>query len=304
MSVVVEARGLEKNYKGFRAVQGISFSVQAGECFALLGPNGAGKSSTIRMISCLSPVSGGSLRVFGEEVHPDNLRIKQRIGVVGQEDFLDPNLTVTENLVIHGLFYGLSQTEARARARELLTFMQLTDKSERRVRELSGGMRRRLVIARGLIGRPDLVILDEPTTGLDPQARIMVWMQLKELTRRGVTLIVTTHYMEEAHRLADRLAVMDHGRILEEGAPLELVDRLVGSEAVEVWGVDKETVTNAVGDLGRVEQRGDSVAILTRRPDAVLNVVNGGTFSASRYLVRPAGLEDVFLLLTGSELRD
>lgn len=304
MSVVVEARGLQKNYKGFPAVQGINFSVQAGECFALLGPNGAGKSSTIRMICCLSPVSGGSLRVFGEEAHPDNLHIKQRIGVIGQEDFLDPNLTVTENLLIHGLFYGLSQKEAHSRASELLTFMQLTDKSARRVRELSGGMRRRLVIARGLIGRPDLVVLDEPTTGLDPQARIMVWMQLKELTRRGVTLIVTTHYMEEAHRLADRLAVMDHGRILEEGSPLELVDRLVGTEAVEVWGVDKETLVSAIGDLGRVERRGDSVAILTRRPDAVLDVVRGGTLSVSRYLVRPAGLEDVFLLLTGSELRD
>jgi lipooligosaccharide transport system ATP-binding protein len=304
MAVIVEARGLVKTYGTFEAVRGIDFTVEAGQCFGLLGPNGAGKSSTIRMLCCLTDVTAGSLRVFGLDAHPGNLAIKQRIGVVSQDDFLDPNLTVRENLVIHGLFYGLARTEADARADELLAFMQLEPRAHHQVRELSGGMRRRLVIARGLIGRPELVVLDEPTTGLDPQARIMVWSKLKELLRTGVTLIVTTHYMEEAERLADHLVVMDGGRILDRGAPRDLVDRLVGTAALDLWDADAQVVAAAVGEAGRVEPRGELVSVLTRDPDRVVALLKAQGVPMSRYLARPANLEDVFLLLTGAGLRD
>ena len=303
-TAVVVARHLTKRYGAFEAVRGITFTVERGECFGLLGPNGAGKSSTIRMLCCLTEVSGGELTVFGLTAHPGNLAIKQRIGVVSQDDFLDPSLTVRENLILHGLFYGLKRPEAAARADELLLFMQLENKSRQPVRELSGGMRRRLVIARGLIGRPELLVLDEPTTGLDPQARILVWTKLKELTRSGVTLVVTTHYMEEAERLADRLVVMDNGTILEAGAPAALVDRLAGTHAVDLWEADPEQVALLVGGESRVERRGDLVSVLTRDPDAVLSRLTAGRAIGSRYLLRPANLEDVFLLLTGAALRE
>jgi lipooligosaccharide transport system ATP-binding protein len=206
--------------------------------------------------------------------------------------------------LIHGLFYGQSRADADSRADELLEFMQLENKAGSPVRELSGGMRRRLVIARGLIGRPELLVLDEPTTGLDPQARIMVWSKLKELLRTGVTLLITTHYMEEAERLADHLVVMDGGVILEAGTPSELIDRLAGTAAVDVWDADPHAVADVVGTAGRVETRGDLVSILTRDADQVLERLKTGGVPISRYLARPANLEDVFLLLTGSGLRD
>jgi lipooligosaccharide transport system ATP-binding protein len=301
---IVSARGLVKRYGAFEAVRGIDFDVFPGECFGMLGPNGAGKSSTIRMLSCLTDVTAGTLTVFGEDAHPGNLRIKRRIGVVSQDDFLDPSLTVEENLILHGLFYGLTRQQALRRTDELLEFMQLQDRRRQPVRELSGGMRRRLVIARGLIGNPALVVLDEPTTGLDPQARLLVWSKLKELTRSGVTLVITTHYMEEAARLADRLVIMDQGRVLEAGSPQDLVDRVAGTHAVDLWDVDPEALRPAVGDVARVEHRGDLVTLLTRSPDHLLDRLRHARLQPNRYLLRPANLEDVFLLLTGAHLRD
>jgi len=304
MPAIVTARDLKKRYGDFEAVRGLSFDVEEGQCFAFLGPNGAGKSSTIRMICCQSPVSAGTLTVFGEPAHPHAVRIKRQMGVVAQEDYLDPELTVEENLALHGRFYGLGGREARERADDLLRFMQLDTKRTNRVKELSGGMRRRLVIARGLIGRPRLLVLDEPTTGLDPQARLLVWTRLRELTRSGVTLIVTTHYMEEAARLADHVVVMDHGRILERGQPDDLVRRVAGREAVDVFGLDDAYVSDLVGDLGRVEARGDSLAVLTEDAAAVVSRIGSGGRAPERLQVRPASLEDVFLLLTGKDLRE
>jgi|BEDMetMinimDraft_2_1075160.scaffolds.fasta_scaffold02800_4 lipooligosaccharide transport system ATP-binding protein len=306
-AAVIEARGLEKWYgpgpedtQGY-AVRGIDFTVEAGRCFALLGPNGAGKSSTIRMISCLTPLSRGMLRVFGMDAHPDAREIKRRIGVVAQDDFLDPDLTVEENLVLHGLFYGQNRTAARRRAADLAASLGLADRLGSAVRALSGGLRRRLVIARALMGHPDLLVLDEPTTGLDPQARLVVWAALRALLREGVTLVVTTHYMEEAERLADELVVMDHGRILDQGAPHDLIRRVAGQDVVEVFDVAVPRVVDAVGDLGRVEARGDACAVLTDDPARVVERLRR-ELGAGRYLVRPADLEDVFLLLTGKEL--
>jgi lipooligosaccharide transport system ATP-binding protein len=301
---IVEARGLQKRYGDFQAVRGIDFEVWPGECFGLLGPNGAGKSSTIRMLCCLTEVSGGTLKVFGLDAHPQNLAIKQRIGVVSQDDFLDPSLTVRENLVLHGRFYGLTQKAAQARADELLVFMQLEARQASQVRELSGGMKRRLVIARGLIGQPELLVLDEPTTGLDPQARILVWGKLRELARSGVTLVITTHYMEEAERLTDRLVIMDGGAILEAGPPRELVERLAGTAAVDLWDADPMTVARAAAESGRVETRGELTTVLTRAADEVLRRLKAAGVPMSRYLARPADLQDVFLLLTGSALRE
>jgi lipooligosaccharide transport system ATP-binding protein len=286
-------------------VRGIDFTVEAGTCFALLGPNGAGKSSTIRMISCLTPVSAGTLKVFGIAAHPEAREIKRRLGVVAQDDFLDPDLTVEENLVLHGLLYGQTRAEARRRAAEQAGRLGLGDRLGHPVRSLSGGLRRRSVIARALMGRPDLLVLDEPTTGLDPQARLAVWAALRALLREGVTLVVTTHYMEEAERLADQLVVMDHGRILERGTPTDLIRRVVGADVVEVSGVPLERVSDIVGDLGRVEPRGDASAVLTHEPTAVVErlrcELGPGPY---RCLVRPADLEDVFLLLTGKGLAE
>jgi lipooligosaccharide transport system ATP-binding protein len=301
---VVHAENLQKRYGSFEAVRGLTFDVEEGECFAFLGPNGAGKSSTIRMICCQSPVTAGILTVFGQRADPHAIAVKRRLGVVAQDDYLDPELTVEENLVLHGRFYGLSGREAGARADDLLEFMQLEAKKGQRVKELSGGMRRRLVIARGLIGRPQLLVLDEPTTGLDPQARLLVWTRLRELTRDGVTLIVTTHYMEEAARLADRLVVMDHGLILDRGTPADLVDRIAGTEAVDVWGLELAYAERLVGSVGRVEVRGDALAILSRHGAAVIERLNAGPIAPERLQLRPASLEDVFLLLTGKELRE
>ena len=304
MASIVAARGLRKRHGDLEAVRGLDFDVEEGRCFAFLGPNGAGKSTTIRMICCQSPISGGSLTVFGIPAHPHAVRIKQQMGVVAQEDYLDRELTVEENLVLHGRFYGLSGREARERGQELLTFMQLYAKRQNRVKELSGGMRRRLVIARGLIGRPRLLVLDEPTTGLDPQARLLVWTRLNELRQSGVTLIVTTHYMEEAARLADHIVVMDHGRILEAGSPADLVERIAGREAVEVWGLEETVVAEQIGNLGRVQARGDSLAVLTDSAEAVVSRLLAGALKPERMQVRPASLEDVFLLLTGKDLRE
>ena len=224
---LVYARGLTKRFDGFTAVDGIDVDVQRGEAFGFLGPNGAGKSSTMRMIACVSPVTAGTLRVLGRDPATDGPEIRGRLGVVPQEDSLDLELTVRENLLVYGRYFGLPKPLIRARADELLDFVQLTDRRDAKVDSLSGGMKRRLTIARSLINEPEVLLLDEPTTGLDPQARHVLWDRLFRLKQQGVTLILTTHYMDEAEQLCDRLVVMDKARIVAEGSPAELIGQLV-----------------------------------------------------------------------------
>ena len=236
---LIHARGLVKRFGTFTAVDGIDVDVAPGESFGFLGPNGAGKSSTMRMVGCVSPPTAGTLRILGLDPVRDGPEIRSRLGVCPQQDCLDPELTVAENLTIYARYFGISRSVARARAEELLDFVQLSDRARDRVDPLSGGMKRRLTIARALVNEPDLVLLDEPTTGLDPQARHLVWERLFRLKQRGVTLVLTTHYMDEAEQLCDRLVVMDHGKIVAEGSPRELIDTYSTREVVELrFGVD------------------------------------------------------------------
>jgi lipooligosaccharide transport system ATP-binding protein len=231
---MIEAQGLTKRYGDFTAVDGIDFAVARGETFGFLGPNGAGKSSTMRMIGAVSPASGGTLRVLGRDPERDGSEIRQRLGVVPQEDNLDLELDVGENLLVYGRFFGLPRDEIRRRSDELLEFVQLTDRREARVDSLSGGMKRRLTIARALVNSPELMLLDEPTTGLDPQARHALWDRLYRLKQQGVTLVLTTHYMDEAEQLCDRLVIMDQAKIVAEGSPRDLIERFVEREVVEL----------------------------------------------------------------------
>src|SRR3989441_465296 len=231
---LIDARGLRKEFDRIVAVDGVDFAVQRGEAFGFLGPNGAGKSSTMRMIGCVSPPSGGTLRILGMDPVQDGPKIRARLGVVPQLDTLDMELTVRENLIIYGRYFGLSRKEVRVRAAELLEFVQLDERADDRVEPLSGGMKRRLTIARALVNEPELLLLDEPTTGLDPQARHVVWERLFRLKQQGVTLVLTTHYMDEAEQLCDRLVIMDRGKIAEEGSPHELIRRLSTREVVEL----------------------------------------------------------------------
>lgn len=301
------ARSLRKSYGEFEAVRGVDFRIGRGECFSFLGPNGAGKSTTIRMLSCLSPVGGGELLVFGLPASVHERRIKERLGIVSQEDNLDPELTLLENLTVYARYFGLPSRPARRRAEELLAFMQLDSRAKAQVRELSGGMRRRLVIARALMHRPDMLVLDEPTTGLDPQARLLVWGAVQRLKADGVTIILTTHYMDEAERLADRIVVMDHGRILESGTPEELRFGTVGAEAVEVWQdpkFDGETVRAAGTALRQSERHQDSLVLYADVAGAIPDRLRLAGVRPLRMLVRPTNLEDVFLTLTGRDLRE
>ena len=305
---IVEATGLRKRYGAAEVVCGIDFVVEPRECFGVLGPNGAGKTTTIRMITCFSPSSGGRLEVFGLPVVPANHRaIKARLGVAPQEENLDPDLSVEMNLLVYASYFGIGRAEARARMHELLEFAQLGEKAKARIATLSGGMKRRLVLARALINRPELLVLDEPTTGLDPQARHLVWERLRELKRSGVAMLLTTHYMEEAAQLCDRLVVMDQGRIISEGAPETLIERHVGREVIEVStggdAVRRERVLALCRPHGgRVEAMGDAIVIhLNGQSDAraLLAVLAG-----EELVHRRATLEDVFLTLTGRELRE
>ena len=305
---VIVARGLIKRYGDLEAVRGIDFEILRGECFGFLGPNGAGKSSTIRMLSCLSPVTGGELTVLGTRAGVAERSIKERLGIVSQDDNVDPDLTLMENLLVYARYFGMPVSEARPRATELLRFMQLEQRQDAAVRELSGGMRRRLVIARALMHAPEILVLDEPTTGLDPQARLLVWGALAALKRQGTTIVLTTHYMEEAERLADRLVVVDHGTVLERGTPRELVQRIVGREAVEVWPADAqeaERVAQASRPATRlVDRHGDTLVLFSDTPGRIGEELLRGQVTPARMLVRPANLEDVFLTLTGRDLRE
>ena len=300
------ARGLTKNFGEFQAVGGIDVQVERGEVFGFLGPNGAGKSSTMRMIGCVSPVSAGRLRVLGLNPRDEGPAIRARLGVVPQEDNLDNDLSVGDNLTIYGRYFGLSRVVIKERAAELLEFVQLADRRDARVESLSGGMKRRLTIARALINQPDLLLLDEPTTGLDPQARHLLWERLYQLKLRGVTLVLTTHYMDEAEQLCDRLVIMDRGHIVAEGSPRELIEQHSTREVVELRFTsmdDRENAVPRLADLsGRVEPVGERVLVYTDNGDATVAAITSNGVHSAAVLVRRASLEDVFLILTGRTL--
>ncbi|MCL5056569.1 MAG: ABC transporter ATP-binding protein [Actinobacteria bacterium] len=306
---IVTARGLVKKFGDFPAVKGIDFTVTGGECFGLLGPNGAGKSSVVRMIHGFSPVTGGRLEVFGKDIMAGSRDIKARIGVVPQDDNLDPELTVRQNLVVYAGYFRMKRDMAEKRAEEILSFMDLSEKSGHVVEHLSGGQKRRLTIGRALINQPDLLILDEPTTGLDPHARRMVWQRLRRLKETGTTMILTTHYLEEASQLCDRLIVLHRGSILEEGAPAELVDRHVGRHALEL-GLDPGHMgTLAEGLDGLIKSRqvlGDEMVLFTDQGRELAAKVSGRAeemdIVINRQMLRQSNLEDVFLKLTGETL--
>jgi lipooligosaccharide transport system ATP-binding protein len=303
---LIHARDLRKQFGTLTAVDGVDFDVSRGEAFGFLGPNGAGKSSTMRMIGCVSPPSGGTLRILGLDPVRDGPSIRARLGVVPQLDTLDTELTVRENLIIYGRYFGLSRKEVRERADRLLDFVQLSERAGDRVEPLSGGMKRRLTIARSLVNEPEVLLLDEPTTGLDPQARHVVWDRLFRLKQQGVTLVLTTHYMDEAEQLCDRLVVMDRGKIAEEGSPLELIRRLSTREVVELrFANDPPQVEEQMfdGRVARIEKLPDRVLLYTDDGDALVPVAHELLHPQS-VLVRRSTLEDVFLRLTGRTLVD
>jgi lipooligosaccharide transport system ATP-binding protein len=301
VSGLIEARELTKQFGDLTAVDGIDFQVRAGETFGFLGPNGAGKTSTMRMIGAVSPRSGGELLVFGLDPAERGPEIRARLGVAPQLDNLDFELTVWENLLVYGRFFGLPTQTIKERAAELLDFLQLTERRNSKIEPLSGGMKRRLTIARALVNEPDLLLLDEPTTGLDPQARHAVWDRLYRLKQRGVTLVLTTHYMDEAEQLCDRLVVMDRGRIVAEGSPRELIHRYVPRDVVELRGVDGHVEKlDGVGE--RVEVLADRVLIGTNDGDATVEAVHTRGVEPESLLVRRSTLEDVFLAITGRSL--
>ena len=303
-AALIEAHDLTKRYGEFVAVDGIDFSVERGETFGFLGPNGAGKSSTMRMIGAVSPASGGTLRVLGRDPERDGPEIRSRLGVVPQDDNLDLELDVGENLHVYGRFFGLPRDEIRRRTDELLEFVHLADRRESRVDSLSGGMKRRLTIARALINEPELMLLDEPTTGLDPQARHALWDRLYRLKQRGVSLVLTTHYMDEAEQLCDRLVVMDRAKIVAEGSPRELIERYVEREVVELRFGDRNGGPSFDGLADHVEVLQDRVVIGTDDGDALVDAVHARGLAPETVLVRRATLEDVFLRLTGRSLID
>jgi lipooligosaccharide transport system ATP-binding protein len=302
---LIHARGLTKRFGEFTAVDAIDFDVQPGEAFGFLGPNGAGKTSTMRMIGCTSPMSDGVLRVLDLDQRTQGADIRARLGVVPQQDTLDNELTVRENLIIYGRYFGYSRQECARRADELLEFVQLTDRGKDLVEPLSGGMKRRLTIARSLINEPDLMLLDEPTTGLDPQARHLVWDRLYRLKQRGVTLVLTTHYMDEAEQLCDRLVVMDKAKIVAEGSPQQLIQRYSTKEVAEFRfpaGV-QETLDGQFEGLGsRIEKLPDRVLAYADDGEAVVIAARERGLHPETVLVRRSTLEDVFLRLTGRSL--
>ncbi len=294
---VIRAEGLKKNYGDFQAVRGIDLAVLKGRCVGLLGPNGAGKTTTMRMIMGLTAVSGGELNVFGRPADRISRAERARIGLVPQEDNLDPDLSVRQNLEVYGHYFKLPSRIIAERVPALLAFMELSEKIDHSVMQLSGGMKRRLVIARALMSDPDLVILDEPTTGLDPQARVLIWKQLQALKRQGKTLLLTTHYMDEAERLSDHIVIIDGGEILAEDSPGELIRQHVCGHVFDVQKPVGEMLANGQFDC---EDIGDSVLFYVENAAELQAKLQGDTI----YLHRPANLEDVFLRLTGRKLRE
>jgi lipooligosaccharide transport system ATP-binding protein len=304
---LIHARGLTKRFGDFTAVDGIDFDVARGESFGFLGPNGAGKTSTMRMIGCVSPVSAGTLSVLGQDPDRDGPRIRARLGVVPQQDTLDNELTVRENLVLYGRYFGLSRAECSRRADDLLDFAQLTERAGDQVEHLSGGLKRRLTIGRSLMNEPDLMLLDEPTTGLDPQARHLLWDRLYRLKQRGVTLVLTTHYMDEAEQLCDRLVVMDNAKIVAEGSPRSLIEQYSTREVTELRfaaGI-QETLDGQLDGLAeRIERLPDRVLLYADDGEAAVAAAHARGLQPETVLVRRSTLEDVFLRLTGRSLID
>ena len=307
---MISARGLRKSFGDFEAVRGIDVTVRRGEAFGFLGPNGAGKSSTMRMIATVSPVSGGELRILGMDPATHGPAIRARLGVCPQEDTLDNELNVFDNLYVYGRYFGIDKATVRDRAEELLEFVQLSDKRKAKVEDLSGGMKRRLTIARSLVNRPDLLLLDEPTTGLDPQARHVLWDQLFRLKQAGVTLVITTHYMDEAEQLCDRLVVMDKGVIAAEGSPRQLIEEHSTREVAELrFGIADEgniheQIAGKIDDLGRLEVLPDRILVYSPDGEEVIAKVHERGLQPIAVLVRRSTLEDVFLKLTGRTLVD
>jgi len=300
---LVSAKDLRKNYGSLMAVDGISFEIQEGECFGFLGPNGAGKTTTVKMIHCVSPVTSGTLIVNGLPAHINNRALKKMTGIIPQEITLDVDLTVYENLIIFAKFFDIPKREAKKRIAELLHFVELEAKRNSKISELSTGMKRRLLVARALLNHPKLIVADEPTTGLDPQARHLIWQRLRQLKSEGVTLILTTQYMEEAQQLCDRIVVMHQGKILKEGVPSKLVAEQIGREVVEVR-VPKEEDGRIVGQLAEFssghERVGDTLYFYCRDGQGLMRKLV--ELNLHNYLTRPATLEDVFLKLTGRSL--
>src|SRR5262245_31752223 len=302
---LVRARRLTKQFAAFTAVDGIDFDVRAGEAFGFLGPNGAGKTSTMRMIGCASPITGGELRVLGMDPTTQASEIKARLGVIPQTDNLDAELTVRENLMMYARYFDISREVAARRADELLSFVQLSDRAHAEVEPLSGGMKRRLTIARGLINDPEMILLDEPTTGLDPQARHLIWDRLYRLKQRGATLLLTTHYMDEAEQLCDRLVIMDKARIVAEGSPRALIEQHSTRDVLELRLPDDERSRlhgRLDGLAQRIEELPDRVLLYTSDGERTLELTHARGIRADSALVRRATLEDVFLRLTGRTL--
>jgi lipooligosaccharide transport system ATP-binding protein len=303
MPAVIDVRGLHKRFGDREVVRGIDLAIESGRCFGLLGPNGAGKTTTLRVLLGQSPLSGGSVRVFGLPMPAAGHRIRARAGVVPQIDNLDPDFTVAENLRVYGRYFGIPAATLSARIGELLAFVELGDRANASINSLSGGMKRRLTIARALVNDPELLILDEPTTGLDPQARHMIWGRLRALRAQGKTLLLTTHYMEEAERLCDELVVLDAGRILDQGSPGDLIRRHVEPAVIEVRGTEADVrAARAGAPAHRFEAVGDTYYCYARDAHPLIQHLENRP--ALTFLHRPANLEDVFLKLTGRELRD
>jgi lipooligosaccharide transport system ATP-binding protein len=299
---VIVAEDLVKRFGDFTAVNGVSFSVHEGEVFGFLGPNGAGKTTTMRMIQCVSPKTAGRLEVLGMDVSTRPAEIKHQVGVVPRETNLDPDFSVEENLLVYSRYFDIPAPDARRAIDSLLDFVQLSEKKGTAIEKLSGGMKRRLILARALINDPRLLILDEPTVGLDPQARHLIWDRLRALRSRGNTIVLTTHYMEEAAQLCDRIVIMDLGRILELGRPQDLVKKHVGVDVVEAE--NKPEVLACLGRMGeRYEPAGERIQVFTDRPREVTAAIMEEC-SPIEVVARPAGLEDVFLKLTGRRLRE
>ena len=300
---VLSARGLRKSYGGLEVVSGVDLGVAPGECFGLLGPNGAGKTTTLKLCLGLTRPQAGEIELLGEPVPRRAREARMRVGVVPQFDNLDPDFTVTENLVVYGSYFGIAGRAMRERVPPLLEFAGLSGRGDAKISALSGGMKRRLILARALVNDPQLVVMDEPTTGLDPQARHLIWERLRRLTQEGKTLVLTTHAMEEAERLCHRLAIMDHGRIIAQGSPRELIAAHIESQVVEVHGTGFEAWMERAKQLApRVERAGDTVFCYAKDVEPVMKSLANQHDLV--YLHRPASLEDVFLKLTGRDLRD
>jgi lipooligosaccharide transport system ATP-binding protein len=303
--ILIEAKNLTKKFGDLVAVDNIDFSIEQEETFGFLGPNGAGKTTTMKMIYCFINVTSGELRILGMDVTKEPRKIKKILGVVPQEDSLDPDLTVYGNLITYSRYYDIPPKVAKERAEKLLELMQLTDKKSKVIDDLSGGMKRRLILARGLINEPKILILDEPTTGLDPQARHLVWQKLRQLKNQGITIILTTHYMDEASQLCDRLVIMNEGKILDCDSPQELVKKHIGERALEIQNANEklgEIVKERLGRNCQVEMFGDTIFIYYKESINPLPFLND--LKLERIFQRDATLEDVFLKLTGRTLRE